>query len=169
MLNRTATGSELGNADEQTEGWYRRSLGSRADNPVGGWYGLKKGLRGRFANCGAGSRARPRRSSTTRAITASAPADQGASTASYLGSCFRGEFIYEAGCRRRSSEPALVLRRSGRAAVITWSRYGIRKPIPSAAMSETEVGSALQQLMTDFVHCGIECSPETGRSAPYSP
>jgi hypothetical protein len=42
----------LGNADEQkpaaegtVEGWARS-----ADNPVGGWYGLKKGLRGRFAN-----------------------------------------------------------------------------------------------------------------------
>ncbi len=42
----------LGNADEQkpaadgtVEAWGRSS-----DNPVGGWYGLKKGLRGRFAN-----------------------------------------------------------------------------------------------------------------------
>lgn len=42
----------LGNADEQkpaaegtVEAWARD-----ADNPVGGWYGLKKGLRGRFAN-----------------------------------------------------------------------------------------------------------------------
>lgn len=41
----------LGNADEQkpapegsVEAW-----GRSADNPVGGWYGLKKGLRGRFA------------------------------------------------------------------------------------------------------------------------
>ena len=40
----------LGSADEQkpaaagtVEGW-----GRSADNPVGGWYGLKKGLRGRF-------------------------------------------------------------------------------------------------------------------------
>ena len=40
----------LGNADEQkpaadgtVEAW-----GRAADNPVGGWYGLKKGLRGRF-------------------------------------------------------------------------------------------------------------------------
>jgi hypothetical protein len=40
----------LGNADEQkpaaegtVEAW-----GRSADNPVGGWYGLKKGLRGRF-------------------------------------------------------------------------------------------------------------------------
>ncbi len=42
----------LGNADEQkpakdgtVEAWARS-----VDNPVGGWYGLKKGLRGRFAN-----------------------------------------------------------------------------------------------------------------------
>ena len=42
----------LGNADEQkpaaegtVEAWGRSS-----DNPVGGWYGLKKGLRGRFGN-----------------------------------------------------------------------------------------------------------------------
>ena len=41
----------LGSADEQkpaaegtVEAW-----GRAADNPVGGWYGLKKGLRGRFA------------------------------------------------------------------------------------------------------------------------
>ena len=26
--------------------WFNRTA---ADNPVGGWYGLKKGLRGRFA------------------------------------------------------------------------------------------------------------------------
>ena len=42
----------LGTADEQkpavdgtVEAWARSS-----SNPVGGWYGLKKGLRGRFAN-----------------------------------------------------------------------------------------------------------------------
>lgn len=42
----------LGNADEQkparddtVEAWARSD-----GNPVGGWYGLKKGLRGRFAN-----------------------------------------------------------------------------------------------------------------------
>jgi hypothetical protein len=41
----------LGNTDEQkpapegsVEAW-----GRSGDNPVGGWYGLKKGLRGRFA------------------------------------------------------------------------------------------------------------------------
>ncbi len=31
--------------DGTTEAWARS-----ADNPVGGWYGLKKGFRGRFAN-----------------------------------------------------------------------------------------------------------------------
>ncbi len=42
----------LGNADEQkpaapgtVEAWARSE-----DNPVGGWYGVKKGFRGRFAN-----------------------------------------------------------------------------------------------------------------------
>ncbi|MBA2416485.1 MAG: hypothetical protein H0V64_11485 [Geodermatophilaceae bacterium] len=42
----------LGNADKQkaaksgtVEGWARA-----ADNPVGGWYGLRKGYRGRFGN-----------------------------------------------------------------------------------------------------------------------
>ncbi|MEK7422436.1 MAG: DUF6855 family protein [Actinomycetota bacterium] len=42
----------LGNADEQkpaaadtVEAW-----GRSADNPVGGWYGIRKGLRGRFGN-----------------------------------------------------------------------------------------------------------------------
>jgi Family of unknown function (DUF6855) len=42
----------LGNADEQkpadpatVEGW-----GRSEQNPVGGWYGLRKGLRGRFGN-----------------------------------------------------------------------------------------------------------------------
>jgi hypothetical protein len=40
----------LGSADEQkpaAEGTVE-SWGRSADNPVGGWYGLKKGLRGRF-------------------------------------------------------------------------------------------------------------------------
>ena len=43
---------ELGSADEQkpardgtVEAW-----GRSPDNPVGGWYGLKKGLRGRFGS-----------------------------------------------------------------------------------------------------------------------
>lgn len=40
----------LGSADEQkpaTEGTVE-AWGRSADNPVGGWYGVKKGLRGRF-------------------------------------------------------------------------------------------------------------------------
>jgi hypothetical protein len=52
MLKRHGDWMPLGSADEQkpaapgtVEAWARSS-----DNPVGGWYGLKKGLRGRFAN-----------------------------------------------------------------------------------------------------------------------
>lgn len=52
MLKAYGDWMPLGSADEQkpaTEGtveaWARSP-----DNPVGGWYGLKKGLRGRFAN-----------------------------------------------------------------------------------------------------------------------
>jgi hypothetical protein len=51
MLTAAGDWVELGSADEQkdakpgtVEAW-----GRSADNPVGGWYGLKKGLRGRFA------------------------------------------------------------------------------------------------------------------------
>ena len=51
MLSSHGDWMPLGNADEQkpakegsVEAW-----GRSADNPVGGWYGLKKGLRGRFA------------------------------------------------------------------------------------------------------------------------
>ncbi len=42
----------LGNADEQKEAKPDtvEAWGRAPDNPVGGWYGLKKGLRGRFAN-----------------------------------------------------------------------------------------------------------------------
>ena len=42
----------LGNADEQKEArpGTVEAWGRSADNPVGGWYGLKKGLRGRFGN-----------------------------------------------------------------------------------------------------------------------
>ena len=29
---------------------HRRGVGAAEDNPVGGWYGLKKGMRGRFGN-----------------------------------------------------------------------------------------------------------------------
>ena len=50
MLKAHGDWMELGNADEQkpakdgtVEAWARSP-----DNPVGGWYGLKKGLRGRF-------------------------------------------------------------------------------------------------------------------------
>ncbi len=52
MLRAHSDWMPLGNADEQkealpgsVEAWARS-----ADNPVGGWYGLKKGLRGRFGN-----------------------------------------------------------------------------------------------------------------------
>jgi hypothetical protein len=50
MLRKAGDWMELGGADEQkpakegtVEAW-----GRAPDNPVGGWYGLKKGLRGRF-------------------------------------------------------------------------------------------------------------------------
>ena len=50
MLKKHGDWMALGSADEQkpaaegtVEGW-----GRSAKNPVGGWYGLKKGLRGRF-------------------------------------------------------------------------------------------------------------------------
>ena len=52
MLKAHGDWMPLGNADEQkpaaegtVEAWARST-----DNPVGGWYGLKKGLRGRFGN-----------------------------------------------------------------------------------------------------------------------
>jgi len=52
MLQRHGDWVPLGSADEQkpaapgtVEAWARSS-----DNPVGGWYGMKKGLRGRFGN-----------------------------------------------------------------------------------------------------------------------
>ncbi|MDR9450960.1 MAG: hypothetical protein RI637_07080 [Acidimicrobiia bacterium] len=52
MLRRHGDWMALGNADEQkpaqegsVEAWARS-----ADNPIGGWYGLKKGLRGRVGN-----------------------------------------------------------------------------------------------------------------------
>ncbi len=52
MLKAHGDWMPLGNADEQkpakdgtVEAWARA-----ADNPVGGWYGLRKGYRGRFAN-----------------------------------------------------------------------------------------------------------------------
>jgi hypothetical protein len=42
----------LGSADEQKEAapGTVEAWGRSAENPVGGWYGLKKGLRGRFGN-----------------------------------------------------------------------------------------------------------------------
>lgn len=42
----------LGNKDEQKEAdeGTVEAWGRAADNPVGGWYGFKKGLRGRFGN-----------------------------------------------------------------------------------------------------------------------
>ena len=50
MLKKHGDWMPLGSADEQkpaaegtVEAW-----GARADNPVGGWYGLQKGYRGRF-------------------------------------------------------------------------------------------------------------------------
>jgi uncharacterized protein DUF6855 len=52
MLEEHGDWMALGNADEQkpaadgtVEAW-----GRSPENPVGGWYGLKKGLRGRFGN-----------------------------------------------------------------------------------------------------------------------
>jgi hypothetical protein len=52
MLRKHGDWMPLGNADEQkpaaegtVEAWARSP-----DNPVGGWYGMKKGLRGRFGN-----------------------------------------------------------------------------------------------------------------------
>ena len=52
MLRAHGDWMPLGSADEQkpaadgtVEAWARSE-----SNPVGGWYGLKKGLRGRFAN-----------------------------------------------------------------------------------------------------------------------
>jgi hypothetical protein len=52
MLREHGDWMALGSADEgkpaadgTLEAWARS-----ADNPVGGWYGLRKGLRGRFAN-----------------------------------------------------------------------------------------------------------------------
>jgi hypothetical protein len=52
MLSEHGDWMALGNADEQkpaAEGTVE-SWGRSPENPVGGWYGLKKGLRGRFGN-----------------------------------------------------------------------------------------------------------------------
>lgn len=89
MLKEHGDWMELGSADEQkpakegtVEAW-----GRSPDNPVGGWYGLKKGLRGRF-----GSTCRPcwrpwalLKWSTTPATTACAPFEASWLTVVYWG------------------------------------------------------------------------------------
>ena len=52
MLTERGDWMLLGNADEQKEAKPDtvEAWGRSADNPVAGWYGLKKGLRGRFGN-----------------------------------------------------------------------------------------------------------------------
>ena len=52
MLKAHGDWMPLGNADEQKEvkDGTVEAWGRSAGNPVGGWYGLKKGLRGRFGN-----------------------------------------------------------------------------------------------------------------------
>jgi hypothetical protein len=52
MLRARGDWVPLGSADEQkpAEEGTVEAWGRSADNPVGGWYGIKKGLRGRFAN-----------------------------------------------------------------------------------------------------------------------
>jgi len=51
MLKEHGDWIELGSADEQKEAKEGtvEAWGRSVKNPVGGWYGLKKGLRGRFA------------------------------------------------------------------------------------------------------------------------
>jgi len=50
MLKELGDWMELGSADEQKEAKEGtvEAWGRSVSNPVGGWYGLKKGLRGRF-------------------------------------------------------------------------------------------------------------------------
>ena len=52
MLKAHGDWMDLGNADEQKEAkpGTVEAWGRSPDNPVGGWYGIKKGLRGRFGN-----------------------------------------------------------------------------------------------------------------------
>ena len=52
MLKERGEWVPLGNADEQKEAQDGtvEAWGRSTDNPVGGWYGMKKGLRGRFGN-----------------------------------------------------------------------------------------------------------------------
>ena len=50
MLKSVGDWMELGGADEQKEAKEKtiEAWGRSPKNPIGGWYGLKKGLRGRF-------------------------------------------------------------------------------------------------------------------------
>ena len=50
MLQKRGDWVELGSADEQKEAKEGtvEAWGRSSENPVGGWYGLKKGFRGRF-------------------------------------------------------------------------------------------------------------------------
>jgi len=50
MLQKRGDWVELGSADEQKEAKEGtvEAWGRSSENPLGGWYGLKKGLRGRF-------------------------------------------------------------------------------------------------------------------------
>jgi hypothetical protein len=50
MLKRRGDWVELGSADEQkdTKADTVEAWGRSTENPIGGWYGLRKGLRGRF-------------------------------------------------------------------------------------------------------------------------
>jgi len=50
MLEQRGDWVDLGSADEQkpAKDGTVESWGRSEDNPVGGWYGLKKGMRGRF-------------------------------------------------------------------------------------------------------------------------
>jgi hypothetical protein len=52
MLKQAGDWVPLGIADEQKEAKEGtvEAWGRSSDNPVGGWYGIKKGLRGRFGN-----------------------------------------------------------------------------------------------------------------------
>src|SRR5262249_9806890 len=79
MLKERGDWVELGSADEQKEAKEGsvEAWGRSPDNPIGGWYGLKKGLRGRFGmylrRCSKLSETQS--SSTTPAPPASARSD----------------------------------------------------------------------------------------------
>jgi hypothetical protein len=47
VVGKTVLGYQL-RAIEDLHDWLKEAWGRAPDNPVGGWYGLKKGLRGRF-------------------------------------------------------------------------------------------------------------------------